>query len=196
MSHTEALKRTAGTSVRATVDRIVSTYQRATAEDIAAGAAWYGDAGSHADTLAALGGISREHAAAVLSHLSPRTPWSRNVSGAYALVTTGQAPGCLGANVARARVALASPSPLDTFGGPKTRRFAANIAGDRSAVTVDVWAVRVALGARPDAEAILSRVGVYDAIEHAYRLAAARCGVDATTMQATTWIVARGGRAH
>jgi hypothetical protein len=62
-------------------------------------------------------------------------------------------------------------------------------------VTVDVWAVRVALGTRPDAEQCLTRVGVYDALEHCYRLAAQRAGVDPTTMQATTWIVARNGRA-
>jgi hypothetical protein len=36
---------------------------------------------------------------------------------------------------------------------------------------------------------------VYPAIEHAYRVAAERVGVDPTTMQATTWVVARNGRA-
>jgi hypothetical protein len=177
------------------VRRILATWHRATPADVEAGATWYADAGHHVDTLASLGGISREHAASVISHLSPRTPWSRNVAGAYALVTTGDAPGCLRANVARARAALASDTPFETFGGPKTRRFARNVAGDRAAVTVDVWAVRVALGTRPDAEQCLSRVGVYDALEHAYRLAAQRVGVDPTTMQATTWIVARNGRA-
>jgi hypothetical protein len=181
--------------VSATVRRILATWHRATPADVEAGATWYGDAGHHVDTLATLGGITREHAAAVISHLSPRTPWARNVAGAYALVTTGDAPGCLRANVARARAALASDAPLETFGGPKTRRFARNVAGDRSAVTVDVWAVRVALGTRPDAEQCLTRVGVYDALEHCYRLAAQRAGVDPTTMQATTWIVARNGRA-
>ena len=45
-----------------------------------------------------------------------------------------------------------------------------------------------------DPEKALSRVGVYDAIEHSYRLAAARLGVDPVTVQATTWIVARNGR--
>ncbi len=194
-THESALRSGAGTSVSATVRRILATWHAATPADVEAGATWYGDAGHHVDTLAALGGITREHAAAVISHLSPRTPWSRNVAGAYALVTTGEAPGCLGANVARARRALASDAPLETFGGPKTRRFARNVCGDRSAVTVDVWAVRVALGTRPDAEQCLTRVGVYDALEHCYRLAAQRAGVDPTTMQATTWIVARNGRA-
>jgi hypothetical protein len=55
--------------------------------------------------------------------------------------------------------------------------------------------MRVALGTRDDAETILGRAGVYAAIEHCYRLAARRACVDAVTMQATTWIVARNGRA-
>jgi hypothetical protein len=63
-------------------------------------------------------------------------------------------------------------------------------------VTVDVWAARVAFGPRDDAEQVLSRVGVYDAVERAYQIAAQRLGVDPVTVQATTWIVARGGRAH
>ena len=33
--------------------------------------------------------------------------------------------------------------PVDSFGGPKTRRFYLNISGDTEAVTVDVWALRV-----------------------------------------------------
>jgi hypothetical protein len=183
-----------GTSTRACVDRIVCTYLEATTEQVAEGAAWYADAHGVALDLARTGGISVEHAATVISHLSPRTSWTRNVTGAWSLVTTGIAPRCLRSNVDRARASLLSSDPLDTFGprAPKTRRFARNILGDRDAVTVDVWAVRVALGDRPDAETLLRRAGVYEAIEHAYRLAATRLGVDPTDVQATTWIVVRG----
>jgi hypothetical protein len=197
MSHTDILRKATGTTVRACADRIVRTYERSTAEQRADGAAWYGDGESIVQDLADRTGLSREHVAAVVSHLSPRTTWSRNVYGATMLVTTGTAPTCIGANVDRARRALASDTPLDTFGGPKTRRFARNLLGDRSFVTVDVWAARVAFGTSvADPESALSRVGVYDAIEHAYRLAAARLGVDPVTVQATTWIVARNGRKH
>ncbi len=186
-----------GTSTRATVDRIVGIWELATPSDVEAGATWYADAHDVVDAIvAARPDLSREHAAAVIAHLSPRTPWGRNVAGAMALVTTGSAPGCLGANVRRASNALESSNPLGTLKGPKIRRFALNILGDREAVTVDVWAARVALGERfDDPELLLSRVGVFDAVEHAYRLAARRVGVDPTTMQATTWIVARNGRA-
>lgn len=191
----DATLRRVGTSSRATVDRIVGTYARATATDTELGAAWYADAGQVATDLARAGGISVEHAATVLAHLSPRTPWSRNVSGAWALVLTGDAPGCLSANVSRARASLDSDDPLSTLRGPKTAAFARNILGDREAVTVDVWAVRVALGPRDDAENALRAAGVYQAVSHAYRLAARRLGVDPVTVQATTWIVARNGRA-
>lgn len=195
MSHTDTLRKATGTTVRACADRIVATYGRATAEDRESGAAWYADGERIISDLSEQTGHTREHVAAVVSHLSPRTTWSRNVYGATMLVTTGTAPTCIGANVERARKALASDSPLDTFGGPKTRRFARNLLGDRTVVTVDVWAARVAFGdSVPNPEAALSRVGVYDAVEHAYRLAAARLGVDPVTVQATTWIVARNGR--
>ena len=195
MSHTTTLRRVANTSTRAMVDRIVRTYDRATEADREAGRDWYGDGEAIIANLADETGYTREHVAAVVSHLSPRTTWTRNVYGATMLVTTGTAPTCIGANVDRARKALESDAPLETFGGPKTRRFARNLLGDRSVVTVDVWAARVAFGDLPvDPEAALSRVGVYDAVEHAYILAGRRLGVDPVTVQATTWIVARNGR--
>ena len=195
MSHTTTLRRVANTSTRAMVDRIVRTYDRATEADREAGRDWYGDGEPIIANLADETGYTREHVAAVVSHLSPRTTWTRNVYGATMLVTTGTAPTCIGANVDRARKALESDAPLETFGGPKTRRFARNLLGDRSVVTVDVWAARVAFGDLPvDPEAALSRVGVYDAVEHAYILAGRRLGVDPVTVQATTWIVARNGR--
>lgn len=195
MSHTDTLRRVAGTSTRAMVDRIVAVYDRATDEDRANGAAWYGDGESIIDALSAESGYSREHVAAVVSHLSPRTTWSRNVYGATMLVTTGTAPTCIGSNVDRARRALESDAPLETFGGPKTRRFARNLLGDRSVVTVDVWAARIAFGSTVDnPESVLARAGVYDAVEHAYILAGRRLGVDPVTVQATTWVVIRNGR--
>lgn len=194
-THNETL-RTLGTSTRATVDRIVRTFDRATASDIEAGASWYADAGLLAAELAPFTHAGTvEHAAAVIAALSPRTTWTRNVAGATALLVDGKRlPGIIGRNFRTA--CEATRDGVAALNGPKTRRFAANIAGDRDAVTVDVWAARVAFGSRiAEPESALSRVGVYDAVEHAYRLAAARRGVDPTTMQATTWIVARNGRA-
>ena len=183
-----------GVSHETIVRRILATFDKATPADVEAGATWYGEAGALCDTLAT-GPITREHVAAVIAQLSPRTTWSRNVAGAVALIANGpdaaRSLGCIGANVDRAAVALESSDPLSTINGPKTASFARNIVGDREAVTVDVWAARVA----DLDETLLSRKGAYDAVAHAYRVAARRRGVDPATMQATTWIVARNGRA-
>ncbi len=194
MSHNERLT-TIGESTRRVADRIVDTWMRATPANIEEGARWYAEGEALIDELAAEHDLTREAVAAVVAHLSPRTTWARNVEGARKLLATGEAPGCLGANIDRALSALDSDDPLATLNGPKTSRFALNLLGDREAVTVDVWAVRVALGDREDAEKVLARAGMYLALEHAYRVAAQRIGADPVTVQATTWIVARNGRA-
>ncbi|MFI5840564.1 hypothetical protein ACIA8K_12730 [Catenuloplanes sp. NPDC051500] len=187
-----------GTDARACTDRIVATFNRATPGMIADGATWYAEGEALIDRLAAQHSLTREAVAAVVAHLSPRTTWTRNVEGAVGLLANDHAPHCMGANVERARAALASDDPIGTLNGPKTRRFALNLLGDREAVTVDVWAVRIALGPticeRVNPETGLGRRGVYAAIEHCYRLAGHRLGIDPVTVQATTWIVARNGR--
>lgn len=223
IGHDAILRARAGISLETAVRRILRVWSRATAADIESGAVWYGaDAGALVSDLARLGNVSRETAAAILSHLSPRTTWQRNVSAATALLSAygrggpdrcedafraARTVGAMGANVERALGALAAyadgSDPLATFGpsADKTRAFSANLLGDRDSVTVDVWAARIALdphwarGADSDAERVLGLTGVYAAVAQAYRVAARRAGVDATTMQATTWIVVRNGRA-
>lgn len=183
-----------GETTRGVVDRIMATWGKATDSDKEAGATWYSEGEKIVDQLSAQTGRSRETVAAVIAHLSPRTTWSRNVSGATSFLLTGEAPFCMRANVDRAITAMGSKDPLGTINGPKTQRFARNLLGDSESVTVDVWAARVALGR--DNEHLLERKGIYGALEHCYRLAARRAGVHPTTMQATTWIVARNGRVN
>lgn len=185
-----------GLRLRSMIDRILRTYDRATGEDRANGQAWYDRAHELARELASdLGGL--DYAACVISHLSPRTKWGRNARAARDLAAGRHPSYALGANVDRARRALQSADPHATFGAHKTRNFARNILGDVECVTVDVWAARIAMGKQvPDPEATLRRVGVYEAVEHAYRLAARRRGVTPREMQATTWVVVRNGRAE
>lgn len=172
--------------------RILAVFERATPNDVESGSTWYADAQAFAYVWSVETAWSLEQCAAVLSHLSPRTTWTRNVIGAGELLRSGtKANGIIEANFNRALDSLGADDPESTFGGPKTRRFYLNIIGDTEAVTVDVWACRVA-GVD---EAMLGRKGVYDAVEAAYQRAARRVGVEPTTMQATTWIVARNGRA-
>lgn len=195
MSHNETLRNVYGVTLETVTRRILRTFDSANASTVEAGAQWYPNAGILASSLATAE-VPASHVAAVIAALSPRTDWSRNVAGATALITRGPTAalrlGCMPANVDRGRRAkrdgLAALSPVT---GPKIHAFARNIDGDREAVTVDVWACRVA-----DLDELkLSRKGAYDAVAHAYRLAARRRGVDPSTMQATTWIVARNGRA-
>lgn len=190
--HNARLHKAGLPTVETLTRRILAVFARATAADIEAGASWYHEAQELALSLGSSSGYGIEHAAAVISHLSPRTTWARNYSGAVYLMTYGeQGPGIIGANHQRAVDSLASEDPESTFGGPKTLRFYRNIIGDTEAVTVDVWAARVA-GVD---ETLLSRVGVYDAVEVAYQRAARRVGLEPSTLQATTWVVARNGRA-
>lgn len=189
-THDEISRRVFGVTHATIVRRILATFDRATPADIEAGASWYEAAGSLAHSLAR--DVPVENVAAVIAALSPRTTWARNVAGAVALINEGPTAarrlGCMGREVDRA--ARAKREGLGALNGPKTSAFARNILGDYEAVTVDVWALRVA---SLDEDA-LSRVGAYEAVVHAYRLAARRRGVAPATMQATTWVIARGGR--
>lgn len=203
-THDDVLTSNGLGSLAETVARILRVWAAATDTDRESGARWYReDSETVLGALVAAGAPTREAAAAVVAHLSPRTTWARNVAGALALVSEGEAAalalGCMSASVTRAVSALAAPGPdeaLHTLKGPKTSRFARNLLGDSEAVTVDVWAARVAMGACvTDPEKVLARTGVYNACEAAYREAARAVGVDPTTMQATTWVVARNGRA-
>jgi hypothetical protein len=222
-NHNAVLARN-GVTMKDTVANVLAVFDRATPADMEAGARWYGeDAAALISDLARAGNVTREVAASVVAQLSPRTTWSRNVAAASAMLTAwgsnadsdavvraAYAVGAMRANVARALKVLINfghdcpeeGEPFDLINGPKTNAFARNLCGDRNAVTVDVWAARIALNpgwSRGDtedtSELLLGRAGMYDALAQAYRLAAAKRGVDPTTMQATSWVVMRNGRA-
>jgi hypothetical protein len=206
--HDKTLRLKATATLAGCTKKIVTTYQMATAEQIELGAQWYTTAGLVVDEVAELGNISRDTAAVVLAHLSPQTPWGRNVAGARQLVVERQAHACMGPNISRALTALDAEDPWSTFGrrAHKTRRFARNLLGYTDVVTVDVWAMRVAFGKGwgpnwrtgddDGLEVTLRRPGVYEAVEYAYQRAGRRLGVRAIDAQATAWIVARNGRAN
>ncbi len=171
------------------VASILATFETATPSQIADGAAWYSQALNIAHEIAEASGYTVEQVATAMAHLSPRQFWARNVSLTWRLCWAGTDRGIMRGPAGRAWDALADPDdPLSTLRGPKTRAFALNILGDENAVTIDVWAARVAGVDKPS----LSRRGVYAAVSEAYRTAARIAGVPASTMQATTWIVRRG----
>ena len=205
MSHDTLSRSVFGVSYETLIRRIVRTFDRASKSDVESGARWYDEAGQLAADLSGYSAwldadVSVAQAAVVIAHLSPRTTWARNVASATMLVQSGERySGVIGNLYERAMASLEFADPFDSFGptARKTHAFARNIAGDREAVTVDVWACRVVdvdeskLKASPRGETSTA----YDVLADAYRAAARRRGVDPATMQATTWIVARNGRA-
>lgn len=206
-SNNDVMQRVAGISFRRACLNIESVWKLCSPGDIESGARWYAAGEEMIGAICRLTGDSPETVAGVVAQLSPRTTWDRNVAGAYALCVAGERhPGIMGANYERACATLDAgrkgDDPLATVRGPKTSSFARNLLGDREAVTIDVHAARIALdpewrrGATTDPERILARAGAYTAVANAYRVTAARLGVDATTLQASTWIRARNGRAH
>lgn len=199
-NHDNALRKSYGITLETATRRILRTFDKATSADLEAGASWYPEVGRLAAELAAQSGRSVNCCAAVISHLSPRNRWVRNVLGAHMMLVDKEttAPGLTtGTDKALAAIALdLNDEPVDesTF-GPKTLHFYYNIMGDHEAVTVDVWALRVVGIKGKDEDKDLRKGGRYAALEHAYRLAAGRRSVEPSTMQATCWVVERGGHA-
>ena len=121
--------------------------------------------------------------------------WSQNVKAALHYAATGQRLAGLMTRSYDKACAFAAEYQgnfANLAKSGKTPAFAANIAGDESAVTVDVWACRVA-GIE---ERVLNRAGVYNAIAQCYTNVALANGVTPARCQAITWIVQRNGRAQ
>lgn len=189
------LQAKAGISERTVRGRIERAYLAASPDILAEGRRWYDAAQSVCSEIADTHHVQRTNVAAVMAQLSPRTQWARNVQGARDLYEMGHAPGHIGANVDRALTAMWSTDPLATVKGPKTNAFARNILGCTESVTVDVWALRTALGTkRTDHDNVIGRVGVYQAISECFQAVARKHGETASAMQAIVWIVERNGR--
>jgi len=180
-----------GIGTRQAVANIIAVFQSADHSAHVAGTRWYRVARDHAASMATHHNVSLETAAAVIAHTSAGTSWSVNLRAANDVLGYGDTPEPIyRANVIRALTAVVSDTPIATLKGLKTRNFALNILGNENAVTIDRWALRVATG-EYDQNA-LKRVGAYDAMARCYRIAAKRCGVSPSTMQAITWVAIRG----
>jgi len=195
----DVLKAQIGISTDQVIANILATWMDATDANREDGAQWYLLNQQALEEMANGNGVSLEAAAAVTAHLSPRVHWARALVAAHNMLNGLPVTGVMGRSISGAQSALDAyrngEDPLWTLKGPKIRNFALNLAGDTEAVTIDVWAARVAFGG-PYEDKLLQRAGVYQAIAQAYRAAAAKVGVSPSTMQATTWIVARNGRAN
>lgn len=174
--------------------RVLAAYDAASADDLAAGLAWYRRAARAAETIAAESPLTADQVAGIIAALSPRCRWSTNVAWA-ARVVQAAADGepcpavSTRANRSAAWRIACGESPADVLRGPKVSRFHRNITGDRDAVTIDVWAARAAEGRRDDRAPSGRR---YALLERAYQEAAAIIGRPPRDVQAAVWVHVRG----
>jgi len=181
--------------IDAATQRILNTWDAADAETRRLGAAWYPNARSMCAAMETprLQPGQVDRACGVVAALSPRCGWAQNLAwAARVLAAKRQRKGCPTVHTTAMREQAwriaGGEDPLDVLNGPKVRAFYRNLTGDSSAVTVDVWAARVATGDPNCAGPGKS----YDDIAQAYRNAAGIRGVQPAIMQATCWIHIRG----
>ena len=148
---------------------------------------WYSTAGRHADQIAHVLDVDREIGAGILSAFSVRTSWADNVRHAWTYATGGTPPGLRQRVVMADAVLVRGP---DALRGPKTHAFARAIAGDVSAVVVDVWISRAA-GLDPNRLTAKQYAHVVADVEHL----APAYGESPRDLQALIWARVRGSAA-
>lgn len=160
----------------------------ATPEQIDMARTWYDEANAIARSLSAISGLTIEKCASVIAAFSPRERWASNVKYAHMFIN-GDTPPTLTNNINMAYAAMVHG--FNALNGRKTNAFARNIAGDKDAVTIDVWMIRAAgmdanKGVNDTQYRILSEI--------VKELAADRNMYPATA-QALIWIIVRGNHA-
>ena len=170
-----------------TVAHFASIIHNATLAQVEQAAKWYHEASEVAREVASNMTIDLDRAACIVAAFSPRERWSVNVRKALSY-SVGMIPSGLSNNVAMADASLVHG--FDALKGLKTNAFARAIAGDQSAVVIDVWMCRA------------GNIGTdspnktqYNFLADAVRDAAQLFGITPRTAQALIWIIVRGGHA-
>jgi hypothetical protein len=158
---------------------------QATLRQVEEASVWYHEAQEVAEDVAENLGVSLEVGASVVAAFSPRERWSSNVAKALAFSQNKPVAG-LQNNYRMAKAALTLG--FDALKGQKTNAFARAIAGDPSAVVIDVWMIRAA---GMDASKGVNK-SQYDMLADTVRLMASEHGLTPRTTQALIWIVKRG----
>lgn len=173
-------------------ENILRAYDAATPAERIEGAAWYPAALELAATIADTFGYTVVQAAKVIAATSAQTGWSANTTQAFRAVgaykqTGREFPEGIGLRSGRQWITICEILE-GTYAGtsPKWSAFAANIVGDKNAVTVDRHAMRVAMADGVKYDSIT--LGNYRKIAAAYRIAAEARGVDPCDMQAIVWV--------
>lgn len=186
--------------------RIMRWYRQADAGQVSAGLEWYTEARQECARLERLyrGRYTLKQIAYCMAALSPQTTWEGNVQACADILhlhSRGKMagdtlPGYNGRRVNVAKAARILSGDLDALRGPKVTVFAANILGDMSRVTVDVWATRasrphIVNDARMYRDDEMPGAVEHRAIAEAYRRAAAIAGISPADMQAIVWVTVR-----
>ncbi len=181
------------------VDNILGVYQACSPTEILNSKDWYGVARAWCKHRAQLYGLDVRTVAGVISALSPRNQWKRNLDDADLVlhaVHHGHSVAWIVSGSFRKSVEKAwdiakyrKPELAET--SPKTRAFLDCIDNPASqAVTVDVWAMRVIDG---DMDAKARSIGEkeYEVYAQAYRNASEEVRLIPMQVQAVTWVAVR-----
>lgn len=181
------------------IQNITQVFQDAPPDLVEAGKSWYPQARAWCEQRAHLYGVSTRTVAAVVSALSPRNKWERNLFDAdqvlYAWKNGYSYPSIrcstFTQNVMKAWDILELDKPELAETSPKTRAFLDCIADPESeSVVIDVWAYRVAEG-DPDLPAKGFGEQEYQVYADAYRSASQVVSEPVEQVQAVTWVTYR-----
>lgn len=185
------------------VTNITGIYDVAEDAHIEEGLSWYDEALELARNLAAGTRYSVEQVAGILAVASATLRWDLNKVYPRAIldyhcmktpVEEWRAPNGKGMAIThkrrRACLSILEGSDPRQFLGPKTGAFFANILGDVNVVTVDRWAIRVAVA---DPRAVGATYAALTKISDAYIKAASARLVTPRGLQAACWVAYRNG---
>ncbi|MCK5308743.1 MAG: hypothetical protein KAJ73_09040 [Zetaproteobacteria bacterium] len=181
-------------------DNIMWMLEGASQDAILGGQAWYPIVRRWCRVKAAEYEVRPVVVAALISALSPRNKWKRNLSDAEQVLCQyaegiqhpfGISSGTFRKNVEKAWNVVTLDRPELVMTSPKTEAFVDNIINPASElVTVDVWARRIAKG---DMTLQAKSIGVRKYAEYSslYKEVADEIGMKACEVQAITWVEAR-----
>jgi hypothetical protein len=178
---------------------IVKILNNADEQTKQSGINWYSDAKFKCSTIATTYGVSTELVASVVSALSPRNRWSRNIVDADNVVShvfqrTPLRPcATYGANVRKAiklcNESLSNEQRLKLLNGEKIKSFFLNIIGDDSRVTVDSWIMLAYAGKYKETKKRKAlTLTLYRKIEKDIKIVAKETGIKPYELQAIVWL--------
>lgn len=175
---------------------ILTVFEHATEQDMVHGLGWYPYANLWCNMLAKDVGIPVQQVAGVLSALSPRNKWERNLQDCENLIRAENKDdvrvSTFGANKDKAIRILMGEDPEEVL-GTKTWNFYNNILdpSDPDYVTIDQHAIQLYEGQLDSASVSPKK---YREASEAYIKAANKLGLSPCQVQAITWVTWRRER--